>query len=85
MSAPEKRRPKDPAALANLHDEGNELLHDYKTVEAALYVHDAGDYCESIASTVRRCNDRLQDLLDRLEAARGGEIVRDGDEGRVTS
>ena len=81
------RRPTDTAALAKLHDEGNDLLHDFRTVEAALHANDPGDrdYCTSAASTMRRLNARLYDLLDRLEDARGGQVVRDGDAGQVQS
>ena len=84
-AAPEKRRPTDIVALAQLHDAGNDLLHDYRTVELALQAGDIEAYAASFASTLRRCNDRLFELLDRLEDSRGGEIVRDGDAARVPS
>ena len=85
MSMPETRRPTDHASLAYLHDVGNDLLHDYKTVEAALYASDAVDYCESIASTIRRLNGRLLQLLDNLDDARGGEVERDDGAAKETA
>lgn len=80
MSAAEKRSPTDTATLRDLQDEGDHLLHDYRTVQNALMSPAAAEHCESIASTVTRLTDRLQELLDRLEGSRGGQVVRADDE-----
>lgn len=78
------RRPTDQEALLAIAGEADELLEDYRTVEAALLGGVVDDYGTSVGPTLKRCTDRLQGLLDRLSDARGGQVVDDG-EGQVTS
>lgn len=77
MSGAERRTPTDAQALLEVTDDIQALVSDYETATIAVLNIEDHDP-RTVASTLGRLNDRLEAAAAKLNAARGGHIIRDG-------